>query len=457
MDTAGLEMSERFDRMPPQDLDAEQSVLGSMMLSKDAIMEVADLITSSDYYQPANETIHDVIVELSSRGEPADPVTVAGELRRRGDLQRVGGAPYLHTLIASVPTAANAGYYARQVRERSVLRRLVSAGTRIAQLGYSEDGGDVDDIVDVAQAEIFAIAEKRQREDYIRFSDMSESILEELEDIASRDGDLSGVPTGFEDLDALTQGLHPGQMIIVAGRPAMGKSTLALDFCRSAALDKGITAAIFSLEMSRSEIAMRLLSAETGVFLSKMRSGQMNPQDWTRVSKRLSDVSSAPLFIDDSPNLTMMEIRSKCRRLKQQHNLGLVVIDYLQLMTSGKKVESRQQEVSEFSRQLKLLAKELEIPVIAVAQLNRGPEARTDKKPMIADLRESGSLEQDADVIMLLHRPDYYNEDDRVGEADIIVAKHRNGETRTIPVAFQGQMARFANMARSPAPGGDPF
>ncbi|MFT0762013.1 replicative DNA helicase [Scrofimicrobium sp. R131] len=450
-------LSDGFDRVPPHDVEAEQAVLGSMMLSKDAIMEVAEILTSADYYQPAHETIHDTIVELSSQGAPTDVITVAGELKRAGHLQRIGGAPYLHTLVSLVPTAANAAYYARHVRENAILRRLVSAGTRIVQLGYAQDGGDVDDIVDAAQAEVFAIAEKRQREDYIRFADMSEAILEELEDIASRDGKLSGVPTGFEDLDRLTQGLHGGQMIIIAARPAMGKSTLALDFCRSASLHKGITSAIFSLEMSRSEIAMRLLSAETGVFLSKMRSGQMTPEDWTRVSKRLSDVASAPLYIDDSPNLTMMEIRSKCRRLKQQQNLGLVVVDYLQLMTSGKKVESRQQEVSEFSRQLKLLAKELDIPVVAVAQLNRGPEARTDKKPMIADLRESGSLEQDADVIMLLHRPDYYNEDERVGEADIIVAKHRNGETRTIPVAFQGQLARFANMARSPGPGADPF
>lgn len=455
VDTASLDLVDRFDRVPPQDLDAEQSVLGSMMLSKDAIMEVAEIITTADYYQPANEMIHAVIVELSSRGEPADPVTVAGELRRRGELQRVGGAPYLHTLIASVPTAANAAYYARQVRERALLRRLVSAGTRIVQLGFSEEGGDVDEIVDAAQAEVFAIAEKRQKGDYFRLSEMSEEILEELEEIANQDGSLSGVPTGFADLDDLTQGLHPGQMVIIAARPAMGKSTLALDFCRSAALHKEVTTALFSLEMSRSEIAMRLLSAETGVFLSKMRSGKMTPEDWTKVSARLSEVASSPLYIDDSPNLTMMEIRSKCRRLKQQHNLGLVVVDYLQLMTSGKKVESRQQEVAEFSRQLKLLAKELEIPVVAVAQLNRGPEGRNDKKPMMSDLRESGSLEQDADVVMLLHRPDYYNEDERVGEADIIVAKHRNGQTRTIPVAFQGQMARFANMARSGA--ADPF
>lgn len=452
VDGIGGGLAEGFDRVPPQDVEAEKSVLGSMMLSKDAILEVAEVITSVDYYQPKHETIHETIIELSGRGEPADAITVAGELRRRGDLQRIGGAPYLHTLISSVPTAANATYYARLVRERSILRRLVSAGTRIVQLGYSEEGSEVDQIVDEAQAEVYAIAENRDRNDYIRFSEMSEAILEELEEIANRDGELSGVPTGFADLDQLTQGLHPGQMIIIAARPAMGKSTLALDFCRSASIHHGIASAIFSLEMSKSEIAMRLLSAETGVFLSKMRSGDMTTNDWTAVSRKLSEVSTAPLFIDDSPNMSMMEIRAKCRRLKQQHNLGMIVIDYLQLMTSGKRVESRQQEVSEFSRQLKLLAKELEIPVIAVAQLNRGPEARTDKKPMIADLRESGSLEQDADVIMLLHRPDYYNEDERVGEADIIVAKHRNGQTRTIPVAFQGQMARFANMARTSAP-----
>lgn len=452
VDGIGGGFSEGFDRVPPQDVAAEQSVLGSMMLSKDAILEVAEVITSVDYYQPKHETIHEVIVELSGRGEPADAITVAGELRRRGDLQRIGGAPYLHTLISSVPTAANATYYARIVRERSIMRRLVSAGTRIVQMGYSENGADVDQIVDEAQAEVYAIAEKRNRDDYVQFSEMSEAILEELEDIANRDGELTGVPTGFADLDDLTQGLHPGQMIIVAGRPGMGKSTLALDFCRSASIHHGITSAIFSLEMSKSEIAMRLLSAETGVFLEKMRSGKMTTNDWTAVSKKLSEVSSAPLFIDDSPNMSLMEIRAKCRRLKQQHNLGMMVVDYLQLMSSGRQVESRQQEVSEFSRQLKLLAKEIEIPVIAVAQLNRQAENRTDKKPMIADLRESGSLEQDADVIMLLHRPDYYNEDERVGEADIMVAKHRNGQTRTIPVAFQGQMARFANMARTSSP-----
>ncbi|RRC95395.1 replicative DNA helicase [Schaalia canis] len=434
-----------FDRTPPQDIDAEMSVLGSMMLSPEAIHDVTEIIRGSDYYLPAHETIHDIILDLSGRDEPVDAITVAAELQRRGDLTRVGGAAYLHSLIASVPTAANAGYYAHIVRERSVLRRLVTAGTRVVQLGYADAGGDVDQIVDQAQAEIYAVSERRAATDYVVMSELTDSILDELEEIEANKGKLTGVPTGFTDLDKLTQGLHPGQMIIIAARPAMGKSTLALDFCRSASIHNNRASVIFSLEMSRSEIAMRMLSAESGVWLSKMRDGSMEGRDWERVSTTMSKISDAPLFIDDSPNMAITEIRAKCRRLKQQHDLALVVIDYLQLMSSGKRVESRQQEVSEFSRQLKLLAKEIEVPVIAVAQLNRGPEGRTDRKPMMADLRESGSLEQDADIIMLLHRPAYYNEDDRPGEADIIVAKHRNGQTKTIPALFQGHLARFAN------------
>lgn len=434
-----------FERIPPQDLAAEMSVLGAMMLSKEAINDVSEVLRGSDYYKPAHEIIHNVILELSGRDEPADPLTVSNELRRTGDLSRIGGAAYLHTLIATVPTAANAMYYAQIVRERAVLRRLVSAGTKIVQLGYAEDGGDVDQIVDQAQAEVFAVSERNAATDYVSMAEISENILDELEEIERRKGQLTGVPTGFIELDKLTQGLHPGQMIIVAARPAMGKSTLALDFCRSASITHGMTSVIFSLEMTRSEIAMRMLSAESGVFLSKMREGSMEGRDWQRVSQTMSKISEAPLFIDDSPNMAITEIRAKCRRLKQTHDLKLIVIDYLQLMTSGKRVESRQQEVSEFSRQLKLLAKEIEVPVIAVAQLNRGPEGRTDKKPMIADLRESGSLEQDADIIILLHRPSYYNEEDRPGEGDIIVAKHRNGATKTIPALFQGHLSRFAN------------
>ncbi len=441
-----------YDRTPPQDLAAEQGVLGGMLLSKDAIADVIDVIKGRDFYKPAHELIFDSILDLYGRGEPADAVTVSAELTKRGELARVGGAPYLHTLMSSVPTAANAGYYAVIVRERAILRRLVEAGTRITQMGYATDGADLDEIVNRAQAEIYGVTEQRAGEDYAPLADVMEGALDEIESISNRSGQMTGVPTGFTDLDQLTNGLHAGQMIIIAARPAIGKSTLGLDLARSCSIRNGLTSVIFSLEMGRNEITMRLLSAEARVALHHMRSGTMTDDDWARLARRMGEVSAAPLFIDDSPNMSMMEIRAKCRRLKQRHDLRLVIVDYLQLMSSGgsRRPESRQQEVSEMSRALKLLAKELEIPVIAIAQLNRGPEQRTDKRPMMSDLRESGSLEQDADVVILLHREDAYErESPRAGEADLIVAKHRNGPTATITVAFQGHYSRFVDMAQS--------
>ncbi|MCZ3388003.1 MAG: replicative DNA helicase [Actinomycetia bacterium] len=436
-----------FDRTPPQDLEAEQSVLGGMLLSKDAIADVVEALRGGDFYKPAHQTIYEAILDLYGRGEPADAITLSAELTKRGELGRVGGAPYLHTLISSVPTAANAGYYARIVCERAILRRLVEAGTRITQMGYS-DTGEVDQVVDRAQAEIYAVTEQRTSEDYAPLAEIMEGTLDEIEAIGSRGGTMVGVPTGFTDLDNLTNGLHPGQLVVVAARPGLGKSTLALDFARSASIKSGLTSVIFSLEMTRNEITMRLLSAEARVGLHHMRTGSLGDDDWTKLARKMSEVASAPLFIDDSPNMTMMEIRAKCRRLKQRHDLKLVVVDYLQLMSSGKRVESRQQEVAEFSRALKLLAKELQVPVVALSQLNRGPEQRTDKKPMLSDLRESGSIEQDSDMVILLHREDAYErESPRAGEADFIVAKHRNGPTATITVAFQGHYSRFVDMA----------
>jgi replicative DNA helicase len=719
------------DRTPPQDIAAEQSVLGAMMLSKDAIADVVEVLREGDFYRPAHATIYSAILDLYGKGEPADAVTVSHELTRVGELARVGGAPYLHTLVSMVPTAANAEYYARIVRERAILRRLVEAGTRIVQMGYTGEG-EVDDVVDRAQAEVYEVTERRTAEDYLPLRDLMDGALTEIEAISNRGGQMVGVPTGFADLDALTNGLHPGQLVILAARPALGKalaldtpiptptgwttmgeiqpgdfvlgddgrptrvraisevwrnrpcyrvsfsdgsdiiadaehewltddgvravtrttgaiardlqtngypthavktcapirpltttitadpytegvlvsggtsdpeitawlepqaqrptlgaagldpltraaveqrraflsgvcdcvgevlddgwirvampgqvladrvyetavslgyqcswepdgeghcalvllandevfrlpgkallhkerlaanstahidsrfitsvepvasvpvkcieveneshlylagramipthnSTLGLDIARAASIKHNLTSVIFSLEMSRNEIIMRLLSAEAQVALHHMRAGSMSDADWTKLASKMGVVSEAPLFIDDSPNLTMMEIRAKCRRLKQRHDLRLVIVDYMQLMTSGKKVESRQQEVSEFSRSLKLLAKELDVPVIAISQLNRGPEQRTDKRPMLADLRESGSLEQDADMVILLHREDAYErESPRAGEADFIVAKHRNGPTSTITVAFQGHYSRFVDMA----------
>jgi replicative DNA helicase len=442
----GGEAMRPSDRTPPQDLAAEQCVLGAMMISKDAIADVVESLRGADFYRPAHEQVYDAVLDLYGRGEPADAITVAAELTKRGEIGRVGGAPYLHTLLASVPVAANAGYYAEIVREKAILRRLADASIRIGQMSYAAQG-DVDQIVDRAQAEVYAVTERRASEDYKPLSELMQPTLDEMEAISSRGGQLAGVPTGFVELDDLTNGLHPGQMVIVAARPGCGKSTLALDLARSASIKHGLCSAIFSLEMSQIEITMRLLSAEASIPLSHIRGGKMSDDDWSRVAKRMGQVSEAPMFIDDSPNLTMMEIRAKARRLKQRHELKLVVIDYIQLMTSGKRVESRQLEVSEFSRQLKLLAKELDVPVVALSQLNRGPEQRTDKKPMLSDLRESGSLEQDADMVVLLHRPDLYDkESERAGEADFIVAKHRNGPTKEITVAFQGHYSRFTDM-----------
>jgi replicative DNA helicase len=834
------------DRLPPQDVAAEQSALGSMMLSKDAIAECSEIVRALDFYRPAHETIYEAVVDLYARGEPVDAITVSDELTKRGDLQRIGGTAYLHQLIASVPTAANASFYAEIVAERAVLRRLVEAGTRIVQSGYA--GGDVEEIVNAAQAEVYGVAETRGGNDYRPLGELIEPTMDEIEHAAGATGEMTGVPTGFTDLDELTNGLHPGQMVIVAARPAVGKalaldtplptptgwtrmgqvcvgdevlgadgrpttvvaatevmldrpcfevefsdgsvivadaehlwqtstraerrwprdlssatrttaeiartircdtadrrlnhsvaltsaldlpeaelplppyvlgawlgdgesagarittadaqmpmlleaegievrgmgnmlfslrlpavpvqtrecavcgvsfeptlshvktcgrscggrsrgvgalsvshcpdcgelsaggtrcracfhdhgsvkgllrkvgvlgnkhipqsylraserqrravlaglldtdgtvtssgcpqftttserlaedfyelvvglgyrcgrsrkkvrgrsagssvahtltfscdedvfrlerkkllhkelrarsfqrrnsrfitdvrpvrsvpvrciqvsnddhlylagrsmipthnSTFALDIARSAAIKAGMPTVVFSLEMSRTEITMRLLSAESEIPLQNMRKGTMKDRDWTRLAETQGRITDAPLFIDDSPNMSLMEIRAKCRRLRQQHGLKLVIVDYLQLMSSGKRVESRQQEVAEFSRALKLLAKELEVPLIALSQLNRGPEQRTDKKPQMSDLRESGSIEQDADVVILLHRESLYErESPREGEADVIVAKHRNGPTDTVVVAFQGHYSKFTNMA----------
>jgi replicative DNA helicase len=390
-----------YDRQPPQDIPAEQSVLGGMLLSKDAIADVVEALQGTDFYRPAHQVIFDCILDLYGRGEPADAITVAAELNRTDQLSKMGGAVYLHTLIASTPTAANAGYYAAIVAEQAVLRRLVEAGTRVVQLGYGAAGGkgDVDDIVDRAQQEIYDVTEKRMSEDYSRLEDILQPTMDELDAIASRGGVSRGVPTGIRDLDELTNGLQAGQMIVIAARPGVGKSTLGLDIARNASVKHHQPAAIFSLEMSKHEITMRLLSAEAKVPLHHMRAGSLSDEDWSKLARRMGEIADAPLYIDDSPNMTMMEIRAKARRLKQRNDLKLVVIDYLQLMTSGKRVESRQQEVSEFSRALKLLAKELEVPVIAMSQLNRGSEQRQDKKPMLSDLRESGCLTADTRIL----------------------------------------------------------
>ena len=454
---SGYGGAKKFDQLRdlgremPQNQDAERGVLGGMLINKDAIADVVEVLRGDDFYRPAHATLFDTILRLYGEGKEVDPVIVAGRLDRDGLLESVGGAPYLHSIVSKTPTSANVSYYAELVKEKSTLRKLVQAGTRIVQYGYSGvDGAEVNSVVDSAQQEMFALTNSQASEDYEVFGNLLDSTMDEIDELAEVGGKAMGIETGFADLDDLTNGLHGGQMIIVAARPGVGKSTLALDFMRSASMKQNKASVLFSLEMSKSEVMMRILSAEAEVRLASMRGGKMDEADWTRLTQQVGPIENAPLWIDDSPNLTMMEIRSKARRLKQQVDLQMVVVDYLQLMSSGKRVESRQQEVSEFSRQLKLLAKEIDVPVIAISQLNRGVEARgEDALPRVSDLRESGSLEQDADMVMLIHRPDSQNRDhERAGEADIILAKHRGGPLGTVTVAHQLQFSKFSDMAR---------
>jgi replicative DNA helicase len=439
--------SPAYERVPPHNIEAEESVLGSMLLSKDAIAEVLEQLHEEDFYRPAHRTMFRSVLELYSHGEAVDAVTVAEHLRRNGTLADVGGAPFLHTLVAGVPTAANAGYYARIVKEAGVLRRLIDVGTKIVQVGY-ETPQDVERAVDLAESWVYQLAQGRVAEDYQSLRDVLTGTLEAIERLHDEHRELTGVATGFPELDRLTSGLQPSNLVIVAARPAVGKSTLGLDVARHASVRAGVPTVVFSLEMSRTELVQRLMCAECTVDMQRLRTGRMEETDWTRLTRSLGKLADAPLYIDDSPGTTMMEIRAKCRRLKQRHGLGLVIVDYLQLMQSSKRFENRQQEVSEISRGLKLLAKELNVPVIAISQLSRQPEARSDKKPMLSDLRESGALEQDADVVLFIYRDDLYDpESPRKGEADLILAKHRNGPVDTVTVTFQGQYSRFAPMA----------
>jgi replicative DNA helicase len=438
-----------FLRMPPQALEAERSVLGSMMLSKQAAIDCQDTLEPEDYYRPAHQLIHRAILDLHAKGEPCDPIQLTAELTRSGDLARVGGAPYIHDLVQAVDTPANGEHHALIVREKAILRRLVEAGVAITQSGY--DGqGDVDDLVAAAAAHIAHVVEGTGKDDdFVTPNQTMEGTLDLID--RGKNGGMTGLSTGFIDLDSLTSGLQPGQMIVVAGRPGMGKSTFAMDVVRACAIKQNVPAAFISLEMGIDELNMRLLSAESRVALHHLRSGTTTDDDWARMARTLPRITEAPLYINESAN-NFGTIQAKLRRLKSRRpDLGLVVIDYLQLITlGGRRPESREREVSEISTGIKRLAKELQLPIIALAQLNRGPEMRADKRPTKADLRESGSLEQDADIVALLYRDDAYEpESPRAGEVDLIIDKHRNGPTATITVAAQLHYSRFVDMAQT--------
>ncbi|MGP6175406.1 replicative DNA helicase [Corynebacterium sp. A21] len=430
----------------PHDEVAEQSVLGAMILKTSAIIDAVNIVKTGDFYAPKHQAIFQAIMDMFSDGTEIDAVLLATRLTKTGDIGMVGGAGYLLDLISMVPTASNAARYAEIVVEKATLRKALEAGVRIQQAATSHDMGAAE-VVEMAQSATSSLT-RTEQSDMESITDLLGPTLNEIDDIASGE-DGAGIPTGFHDLDEYTNGLKGGQMIIVAARPGVGKSTIALDFMRNASVKHGKTSVVFSLEMSKSEIVKRLLSAETSIKLGDISSGKLRDEDWAKLGAKAKQLESAPIFIDDSSNLTMITIRAKARQLKQRSGLDMIVVDYLQLMSSGQRVESRQQEVSDFSRQLKLMAKELDVPVIAISQLNRGPESREDKRPQLADLRESGSLEQDADIVMLIHRPDSQDRDHpRAGEADIILAKHRGGPIGDVKIAHQLHYSRFANMAR---------
>lgn len=430
-------------RIPPHDDQAEEATLGGGLTSMNVMGELTGILTEKDFYQPRHQTIWQAMTTLYSEGKPIDAVLVGEQLKQSGQLEKAGGVNYLADLTQSIPTPANSLYYAHIVHDKALLRRVIDAGTRITQLGYSE--GTPQDVINEAQAQAYNLSDKQLRSDYQTIGKAAGDTLHTLEEEREGHG-TPGLYTGFPDIDDATHGFQPGQLIIIAGRPAMGKSTFAMDIARHAVFLDTPTI-LFSLEMSIPEMSKRILAAESGVPLDRlMDERKLGMGVWERLNNTLQRIQDRPLFLDDSANMSMMEIRAKCRRLKQQKNLGLIIIDYLQLMSSLKPRENRTQEVSEFSRQLKLLAKELEVPVIALSQLNRGVETRMDKTPMLSDLRESGSIEQDADMVFFVYRPEVYNHDERQGEADIILAKHRNGPLGRFPLAFEGRLSRFMSM-----------
>lgn len=439
----------RPDRVPPHDLQAEESLLGAMLLSRDAITSAVEHCKAADFYRPAHGHIFEAVCALYAQGEPADPVTVADELRRSDLLETAGGLGELIALQANTPAIANASRYAKIVEEHALLRRLIAVASEIAEMGYSVPG-DVAATLDQAESMVFQVAEHRVTDSLKPLRELLAASLDHLEALYERGDTITGVPTGYVDLDERLSGLQASALVIVGARPSMGKTSFALGLAAHAAIEKQLPVLFFSLEMNHLELTQRLLCAEARVDSSRVRNGRLHESDWPKIVHAIGKLGEAPLFIDDNPNLTVMEIRAKARRLKSREGLGLVVVDYLQLMSGRDAAENRQVEVSEISRGLKILARELSVPVVALSQLSRNLEARADKRPVLADLRESGSLEQDADVVLFIYRDEVYNKDSQdKGSAEIIIAKHRNGPTGVSQLAFLDHYTRFANMARS--------
>jgi replicative DNA helicase len=437
----------RPERVPPHNLEAEESVLGSMMLSGEAIAAVVDVVKAEDFYRSSHHRIYEAMLAIYARGEPVDAITAVEELKRRHALEEVGGPLYVYNLVESVPTPASAAYYAHIVADHALLRRLIKAASDIMSRAYAVPE-DPRKAADEAEALVYAVSRHREQDQAVPLGVLVDESMSALEHIQQRDSAFAGIPSGFVDLDNLLSGLQKGNLIIVAARPGVGKSSFVTNIARNVAVDGNAPVAMFSLEMSRFEIGMRLLCGEARVGWDRVRTGRVATDEWTRIVEAAEVLHEAPLYIVDSGNVTIVDIRAKARRLRSsREGLGLIIVDYLQLMSGHIRVDNRQQEVAEISRSLKLLAKELEIPVIAVSQLNRNPETRADTRPQLSDLRESGSIEQDSDIVMFIHRED--SDDPQVkGKADLIVAKHRNGPTGSIPLTFLPHLTLFRNFAR---------
>lgn len=443
---------ELLNRVPPYSLEAEQAVLGALLLDPESFATVAEILKSDDFYGEGHREIYRALKRLAESGRPIDMVTVTEELQQQGLLEKAGGASYIASLAGAVPTAVNVSYYAQIVAEKGLLRALINGCTQLAERGY-EDGVESERLLDEAERMIMELSTRRQSRSYRSLRDLLIETLEKIEQLYQNKGEVTGLSTGFKDLDRLTSGLQPSDLILLAARPSMGKTSLGLNIAQNVALKSGVPVGIFSLEMSADQVVQRILCSEALVDQQRLRTGYLREDDWSRLLGAATRLSEAPVFIDDTPAISLLELRSKARRLKLEHNIGLLVIDYLQLMHAGKRVENRVQEISEISRFLKSLARELDIPVLALSQLSRAVEQRSERVPMLSDLREGGSLEQDSDVVLFIYRDDYYNPDsEKKGIADVIVAKQRNGPVGTVELAFLKEFTKFVDLEKSEPP-----
>jgi replicative DNA helicase len=437
---------EMMGKIPPHSLEAEQSALGAMILDKDAVTEVVELITDEDFYKEAHKAIFRGIIDLYNRNEPVDIVTLSEELGKEGIIQSIGGLEYLADLTTMGVVTTNAKYYAKIIEEKSTLRKLIRASSEIIEKGFSSE--EADHLLELAEKSIFDISQKKNREGLEAIKEVLLKAYEQIETLYGSEHALTGLSTGFTDLDTKTSGFQRSDLILVAARPSMGKTAFSLNLCQNAAVKNDAAVAIFSLEMSKEQLVQRMLSAESHIPMQDLRSGNLKEEDWISLAKAMNSLSNCNIYIDDTPAISVLEMRAKCRKLKMEKGLDLIMIDYLQLMSGNNKNESRQQEISTISRSLKALAREMDCPVVALSQLSRAPELRADHRPILSDLRESGAIEQDADVVMFLYRDEYYFPDsEKKGIGEVIIAKQRNGETGTVELVWLGQFTRFANKA----------